>query len=421
MKAAIYNTLLNGGVTESSLKFNCPTGNCTFDPITTLGFCSTCQDLTATVSSDCSNTCDDGNVNDTFPCSDPHKVPPSKLPNGRTDFSINCSYHRLTPEEDDRRDPNMFGLSLNTKLSCENYESPGSTTPPKKSSARVRSTNMTTATLEAGSTFLGVPAPMIAFARAIANDTLPGLAIKANVTGCALSMCVQTLNTTVRNGILRQTVTSTWRNDSSNQSAGGVWLTPPTGRNSTKPTGDSSFYIDGTSQVALTTFLHTILTTNVTTTYVPPELSNDIPIPPPIEYATDIAEALWITDDLGALMSNLADRMTDTLRGLSRESVSGTAYELQPRVAVNWGWLILPITLVLLSCVLLIIVIVSSHMHHTAAWKSNSLATLFHGLSTPKDDIAHVAEAHQMKTAAEDRRVQLKLDTDNVLRLLDSQ
>ena len=409
MKAAIYNTLLNGGVTESSLKFNCPTGNCKFDPITTLGFCSTCQDLTATVRLDCSNTCDDGSGNDTLPYSDSRHVPALKLPNGRTDSSINCSYHPLTPEEDYRRDTNMFGLSLNTKLSC------------KKSSAWVQSTNMTTATLEAGSTFLGVSAPITAFARAIANDTLPGLAIKANVTGCALSMCVQTLNTTVRNGILRQTVTSTWRNDSSNQSAGGIWLTPPTGRNSTKPTGDSSFYVDGTSQVALTTFLHTILTTKVTTTYVPPELTNDIPIPPPIEYATDIAEALWITDDLGALMSNLADRMTDTLRGLSRESVSGTAYELQPRVAVNWGWLILPITLVLLSCVLLIIVIVSSHMHHTAAWKSNSLATLFHGLSTPKDDIAHVAEAHQMKTAAEDRRVQLEFDTDNVLRLLDSQ
>jgi hypothetical protein len=366
--------------------------------------------------------CDDGKGNNTFPCCDLDQNRTSEQPTWRTVSYINCSYYQLTPDEDDRRDPNGFALWLDTKLSRENNELSGSTTPPKKSSTLVQSTNMTTAANETGSTFISVPAPMIAFARAIANDTLPGLEIKANITGCALSMCVQTLNTTVRNGILRQIVTSTWRNDSLNQPAGGIWLKPPTSRNGTKPAGDSSFYIDGTSQEALTTFLRQVLTTNVTTTYVPPELTKHIPIPPPpIEYATDIAEALWITDDLGALMSNLADRMTDTLRGLSTESVSGTAYELQPRVAVNWGWLILPITLVLLSCVLLIIVIISSHMHHTAAWKSNCLATLYHGLSTPKDDIAHVAEACQMKSAAEDRRVQLKLDTDNVLRLLDSQ
>ena len=421
MKATIYNTLLNLGVTNSTVNFDCPTGNCTFNPITTLGFCSSCQDLTDTVAPECFSTCGNGNVNSTVNCTKPDlEAQISEFESA--DFSINCAYNLLSPAEDDPRVPNMFKLYLNTTLSREENLSTDSGPPPEKESTLVHSTNMSTATLQAGWAFIDVPSPMIAFGRAITKDSSPALEIKANVTGCALTLCVQTLNTTIQNGILHQTTVSSWRNDSSSL-RGDTWLSPPNGPKNTGAAGDLPFYVDPTSQVSLSAFLSDVLTTNVTSRYIPPELVNKVQLPvgPPITYATDVAQALWLVDDLNALMSNLADRMTDTLRGFSIEYVPGTAYELQPRVAVNWGWLVLPVTLVLLSSILLIVAIISSHRHHTTAWKSNSLATLFHGLSNPEQDLTYLASSKEMATVARRRQVQLRPDADDVLRLVDSQ
>ena len=39
-------------------------------------------------------------------------------------------------------------------------------------------------------------------------------------------------------------------------------------------------------------------------------------------YSSDVAQALWLADDLDSLMSNLADRMTDVLRNLYSDPAS---------------------------------------------------------------------------------------------------
>ena len=53
MQAGIYNALLTLGATTSTIENNCATGNCTFEPFTTLAFCSTCKDLTAKITPVC--------------------------------------------------------------------------------------------------------------------------------------------------------------------------------------------------------------------------------------------------------------------------------------------------------------------------------------------------------------------------------
>lgn len=65
--------------------------------------------------------------------------------------------------------------------------------------------------------------------------------------------------------------------------------------------------------------------------------------------------------------------------------------------------LILALPRVVLSCILLLAAMVSSSRQRTAAWKSNSLATLFHGVGSgdSDDSIAHILHAKQMEIAAE--------------------
>ena len=68
--------------------------------------------------------------------------------------------------------------------------------------------------------FQGVADPVLAFGRIIFNNSAdPSSAIGSDVvmppaTECALHWCVQTLNTTILNGVLNQTVVSTWSNTS---------------------------------------------------------------------------------------------------------------------------------------------------------------------------------------------------------------
>ncbi|KAM0798814.1 hypothetical protein BDR22DRAFT_857833 [Usnea florida] len=110
------------------------------------------------------------------------------------------------------------------------------------------------------------------------------------------------------------------------------------------------------------------------------EIDGDIPI-----YGSDAIEILVDTllvepyDEaaMANFLSGLATSMTNTLRtGSWSEAVNGTSYSLVSYVKVDWPWLVLPATLVLLSFPFLVVTILQSSRAKIKPWKTSTMATL---------------------------------------------
>ncbi|KAJ0419625.1 hypothetical protein BJY00DRAFT_313774 [Aspergillus carlsbadensis] len=91
-------------------------------------------------------------------------------------------------------------------------------------------------------------------------------------------------------------------------------------------------------------------------------------------------------------------------------TINGTAYSLQVHVRVGWPWLILPALLVLLGDVFFLLTLRANRQQKGALWKSSLLANLYHGL----DNVVSAggdndyATASEMESAAEGVRVRLE-------------
>lgn len=124
-------------------------------------------------------------------------------------------------------------------------------------------------------------------------------------------------------------------------------------------------------------------------------------------------------------MNNLADRMTDALRKLYSDLAFdagnfGKAYTTQTYVLVTWPWLILPVGLVLASCIVFLAAIISSSRYQTIVWKSSSLATLFHGIARDEGCNGHSVYRKQMENTAQEVKSQLAESSDGHLHLVES-
>ena len=286
--------------------------------------------------------------------------------------------------------------------------------------------------------FQGVADPILGFGRILfGTNENPTSAVGSNVmpsaTECAMYWCVQTLNTSIQNGVLNQTTVGSWSNNSALDTSD-VHLSP---YNSGSYRGGkhtaSDYYVSPMSNVPLARFLEDAFNTTVRGLSVPPEEGyteediRDLTI-----YSSDIAQALWQAEDLDSLMNNLANRMTDALRNLYSDPVSdaddlGKVYTTQIYVHVSWPWLILPVGLVLASCMVLLAAIISSSRHQTIVWKSSSLAVLFHGLASGGgggggDGVgnAHSMFRKEMERTADEMKVRLAETVDGDIRLVQS-
>jgi hypothetical protein len=126
-------------------------------------------------------------------------------------------------------------------------------------------------------------------------------------------------------------------------------------------------------------------------------------------WVNDVMEAFNVTSDWTGLMDGLAKSMTTYIRssGLSgTENATGTAYRLETFVHVKWPWLAMPVALVAFSGLFLTVTMIVNSRKNVLAWKSNSLALLFHGLEGV--DIRGAGEGlGQMDDIARKTRVKL--------------
>lgn len=336
MQATIYDTLLKLSVTKSSLNINCATGNCIFKPFETIGFCSKCNSI-ADVTPSCQITCGivDGydytgaeidvsmqscNISDDF----------SRL-NSSISFNTTCTYPILSEY-------------LSVSLTWNQTANPITYIPNVQ-----HNTSMATGTaLGEGFGLLGnisLLGNFLIFGRVMNKGNTTAIdATNVNLIGCAISLCIQDLSTTVTNGVIQQNMLSSRRIESLGfvtdpQSNQGNHLCSQVANEHTVSTGESEFSVDQSNIQSILSFLQEALTASVTA--AGPGLIS--------EYTTsgEFADALWLANDLDSLMSNLADRMTDTLRSQSSDPpATGTAYRMEVHVSVKWQWLVLPIALV---------------------------------------------------------------------------
>ncbi|KAL3454339.1 hypothetical protein BJX65DRAFT_300981 [Aspergillus insuetus] len=82
------------------------------------------------------------------------------------------------------------------------------------------------------------------------------------------------------------------------------------------------------------------------------------------------------------VVSNIAASLTQCTFDVSDKSsaVTGTAYVSETYVHVQWAWLVLPASLLVLGNVFLALTILTNKRNLGSLWKSSAMALLYHGL-----------------------------------------
>lgn len=336
LKSAVYNGLFaENGRPSAALKFECQTGNCTWPAFDTVGVCHECVDLTPYMTRYCApNDTDDA-------CG--WEVPQgAKLNNSVQVFS-------MTP-----------------LIPSANGDMPHSTIIKL--------------------IFMGTEA----------KDGLAG-ELKPWAQQCSLSACVQSLESSVVNGVLNESVTNRDFNqtvvDMTKHAEDADLAVYVTGAdNVTYIVGKeamlsmrgwfSSLFSTG-SAIRTTTESNRTITDNSVVVNLTVGISSGVTF-----FDSDIVTAFYWNyyeyqedDGIDMLMSDTATSMTVAFRSfLGAIPISGQAISTESFVHVRWGFAVLPILVVAATAFFLMAAIYKTQRSNTKPLKSSTLAVLFHGL-----------------------------------------
>ncbi|KAK7941194.1 Carboxylic ester hydrolase [Apiospora aurea] len=384
LKSAVYNGLFaENGRPAASLKFDCQTGNCTWPVFDTLGVCYECVPLTSVLTKYCG-----GNPANASDCG--WQVPQgAKLNDSRQVFS-------MTP-----------------------YIPSAAGDMPYSTILRL--------------IFMGTEA-----ADGPAGNSSPW------AKQCSLSACLQTINATVSVGALTENVTHTVVNqtviDTTTQPSGtdlGVYVTD---KNNTTPSSASYYLLGQDSMLSLRGWFTSVFaaggatrTTNNSTITINDRtvavnltvgISNGTTF-----FDSDIVTAFYWNyyeyaqpgqDGLAMLMADVATSVTVAFRSLwGAEPVHGPAVSTESYIHVRWGFLVLPVLVVLGADLFLVGAIYQTQKTRTRPLKSSALAMLFHGLADDtRARFGSTDSLQEKKKQAKKFRVQLdeSYDRGSVLR-----
>ncbi|EME82851.1 uncharacterized protein MYCFIDRAFT_80446 [Pseudocercospora fijiensis CIRAD86] len=123
--------------------------------------------------------------------------------------------------------------------------------------------------------------------------------------------------------------------------------------------------------------------------------------------------------DIPRTMDDVATSMTNQIRqGPNATQIHGTALVPVVHIKVSWPWLIYPATLVLAAVSFLIVTIVLSHKQRHIAWKSSTLATMYHSVHSQGTSDARLYTSKAMRNAASERRALLSRDEEGGFALI---
>ncbi|KAI1368275.1 hypothetical protein F5Y08DRAFT_296174 [Xylaria arbuscula] len=190
---------------------------------------------------------------------------------------------------------------------------------------------------------------------------------------CGLWFCLRSYNATVTNGVVDRSVTIEWAKsefepETSAHTDEYVFVDIPPEMNAS-----ARYSVPLDSIEALRAFIDKLT------------LGNASQVAGAAKYDTDWTQAMdaatksdlsgWISRFGHSLTRNI--QLTGTVQSGGNSAYQGTAYIMAPHVAVNWYWVIYPLSLMVLAFVYLMKTVYTTARDQVCAWKTDSLPMLF--------------------------------------------
>ncbi|KAK8078816.1 hypothetical protein PG994_002623 [Apiospora phragmitis] len=393
--------------TSPDFDLTCPTSNCTFPPVSTLGICSTCEDVV-----DATNTtCGRDKTSGATVCNT--TVPRQLLP------------------------PSRFAWSVSSDAAGEYADVWNSSSVPA-------TPNMVTMY-----TGYGEPAVLAAFTalkldRNLFRGNNDRPTKPSQVNQCMFAYCLKTYNhINVSSG---RTNIGPVDEKIMHISSHEFFLDPPQTGNFlfTMQTFDNgqtfgpNYTMNWFDHLNLGVYMKDVLNSTVflnTGTYQPGAGGRMAP---------SFGLAMYNAENLTVRVGQIADSMTNSMRNSQNNftTVTGTAFVQETYIHIEWKWLSLPIAVSVLSLVLLITVMINSKSHGVegksvlafflstilkiltrstlTAWKSSSLPLLFYGLEGWDSELTRgFKNAEDLQQRAKAMKGQVTLDSDHPVFLRD--
>ncbi|KAM3420598.1 hypothetical protein BST61_g3860 [Cercospora zeina] len=435
LKGAIYDGLF-GSSTNKQVDPSCPTGNCTWAPYTSLAVCSACTNLTSML----------------------REIPPDpktinrtgwELPNGVRVYSASGSYMTQSTRD-------LSTYSDDTGQDWGNWS--------------IVYRNMQNFTLVTAQSFYWAPQTADGFTPP-AFPTRPQTAGLENsfpphAAECMLHFCLKTYSASVDKGVFNETLISQWpdplqplpqsitdqwgfrllRELSSDQAKGAStalskglpgniteinitlsspqvehevynirWLT----LHGLRTWFQENWLVD-TGDQAITTDMAQVMYN----AYTGPSRATVQP--------TDLLSAEAAISKMpgpGVLYSDVADSMTRYIRSqaFGQQSAYGVAYAAQTFVSVQWKWIVLPVSLLILTFAFVALTVAQSVEKDIPLWKSHSMPSLLYSLdetisqsiaghSRAGESMEQHAKAFEMAMRATGNSLKLRARPRNILR-----
>ena len=329
---------------QFDLNPSCPSGNCTWPPFTSTGWCSQCEDITSQTSlANCTNM-----PNNTDPA-EPYEYPCNvTVPQG------SWSASPIKAQKTDYADSAYIEIPRDVAWEV---------------GRKMRGV------------FAGVTDPMfvMAYAHLTSQPTTPPIETSNPVrdlkvkkaTQCAMSPCTRTYSMSVLDGALDTRLSPPdWE----------TMVYSDCGDYGCSRADYRSEITNTTSEIPPMFFSALVALDDFSTLSMVYNLSDSGP------FWTqtggdfiDILERLH-TFGLETIMHNIAASLTAHLLNKSNETVSGTMSVSEVYVSVEWAWITLPAIVLLSTLILFICTTLGNKKHGLDLWKSATLPVLYHGL-----------------------------------------
>lgn len=119
-------------------------------------------------------------------------------------------------------------------------------------------------------------------------------------------------------------------------------------------------------------------------------------------------------ENVSSTLSNVTSSVTNAIMRWDPELAAlGIVWHQEPVIKIQWGWLALPLAVVVSSAILLVSMIVASRHYDAPHWKSSPLPFLYHGIRKWDDgeerDLVEgrLEKVHVMEDRAKSKRVQI--------------
>ena len=329
---------------QFGLNPSCPSGNCTWPPFTSNGWCSQCEDITSQTSlANCADMPNDTDPAEPYEYACNVTVPQggwsaSPIRTGKTDYA-DSAYIEIPRDIVWKVGSRMRGV------------------------------------------FAGVTDPMfvMAYARLNSQPTTPGIETSdpagglkvKKATQCAMSPCTRTYSMSVLNGVLDTRVSPPdW----------GTMVYSDCFDDACWTAEYRSEITNTTSEIPLLFFSALNALDGFSILSMVYNLSDSGPF-----WTQTGGTSIDITDRLHAfgletIMHNIAASLTAHLLNKSNETVGGTMSVSEVYVSVEWGWITLPAIVLLSTLILFICTTLGNKKHGLDLWKSAILPVLYHGL-----------------------------------------